>query len=197
MVSSKKVFEFLQCLFNVYFSSLTQVVVKPQAKKVTKAQQILAQVKKKKKLEEQKKVKKKEKEDTKKVKKKAVAENDNEKIDTVEVKLEKPAGPKKDSTPSKPKPAPRQFVLPTVSSRSSRKITPVRFFDEQFPSGGGLSNRSKVRIASDFTLLTKQRNAFGNRLLCDANMSSMLFVCTTFMVCLHCQTPLSIQIVYK
>ena len=119
--------------------------MKPQTKKVTKAQQILAQVKKKKKLEEQKKVKKKEKEETKKVKKKEVAEIDNEKIDNVdEVKLEKPAVPKKDSTPSKPKP--RKFVLPSVSSRSSRKITPVRFFDEQFPSGGSLGNRSKVRL---------------------------------------------------
>ena len=133
------------------------MVVKPQTKKVTKAQQILAQVKKKK-LEEQKKVKKKEKEETKKVKKKEVAEKDNEEIKTVEVKLEKPAGPKKDSTPSKQKPAPRQFVLPKVSSRSSRKITPVRFFDEKFPSDGSLTHRPKVRFTCGTSSFTKQRN---------------------------------------
>ena len=171
------------------------MVIKPQTKKVTKAQQILAQVKKKKKLEEQKKVKKKEKEDTKKVKKKTVAENDNEKIDTVEVKLDKSAGPKKDSTPSKPRPGPKQYVPPTMS-RSSRKITPVRFFDD-LPTGGSLSNRSKVRIDCGIALLWKQRDTFKNELLCGASVSYTLFCVRYFMVCSHYPTPRSIEILYK
>ena len=110
-----------------------------------KAQQILAQAKKKKKIEEQKKVKKKNDQETKKVKKKEVTEKEKEKIST-DIKSEKPAVPKKDATLSKPKPVPRQFVLPAVSSRSSRKITPVRFFDdERYPNGGSRSSKAKVR----------------------------------------------------
>ena len=121
--------------------------MKPQTKKVVKAQKILAQAKKKKKIEEQKKVKKKNDEETKKVKKKEVDENEKEKICT-DVKIEKPAVPKKGATPSKPKPVPRRFVLPSVSSRSSRKITPVRFFDdERFPNGG---SKSQVRNYKEY-----------------------------------------------
>ena len=121
--------------------------MKPQTKKVVKAQKILAQAKKKKKIVEQKKVKKKNDEETKKVKKKELDENKKGKI-CADVKTEKPTVPKKDATPSKPKPVPRQFLLPALRSRSSRKITPVRFFDDEcFPNGG---SKSRVRNYKEY-----------------------------------------------